>query len=109
MSTNDYCNNVSINSQENVSNKGFQFLDELFKSNGWHLVKNELNYICYTRKGFETDIFEIKIDRNIIRVSVPVKGSPFQYVTSFKDYFNASEYIEKRFHDFVGINTEILG
>jgi len=103
MSTNNTYDNNSTN-QINVNNKGFQFIDELFQSNGWFLTKNELNYICYTKKGFETDIFEIKIDSTSIRVSVPVKNSPFQYVTSFKDYFSASEYIEKRFCDFTGLN-----
>jgi hypothetical protein len=84
-----------------VLNKGFAILDSLFKNNGWHMVKNEMNHICYTKFGNETDIFNIKIDNKSIQVSIPIKNSPFQYVTSFKDYFSATEYVESRFMDFI--------
>ena len=84
-----------------VANKGFALLDTLFKDNGWHMVKNEMNHICYTKLGNEIDIFNIKIDNKSIQVSVPIKNSPFQYVTSFKDYFSATEYVESRFMDFI--------
>jgi hypothetical protein len=94
-------NNESILNTE-IKNKGFALLDQMFKENGWHLVKNEMNYICYTRFGHETDIFEIKIDAKNIHIGIPIKNSPFQFNTSFKDYFQASEYIEARFFDFIG-------
>lgn len=84
-----------------VLNKGFALLDTLFKNNGWHMVKNEMNHICYTKLGNETDIFNIKIDNRSIHVSIPIKNSPFQFVTSFKDYFTATEYVESRFIDFI--------
>ena len=29
-----------------IKNKGFALLDQMFKENSWHLVKNEMNYIC---------------------------------------------------------------
>ena len=81
-----------------IKNKGFLIVDELFKEKGWQLSKNEMNWICYTKFGHETDVFDIKIDATKIHVSVPLKNSPFNFVTSFTDYFNASEYIESHLH-----------
>ena len=77
-----------------ISNKGFALLDTMFKENGWHMVKNEMNWMSYTKFSNETDLFDIKIDQKSIRVSVPIKNSPYQFITAFKDYFQASEYIE---------------
>ena len=84
-----------------IKNKGFALLDEMFKKSGWHMIKNEMNWICYTKFGNETDVFDIKIDQRNVKVSIPVKNSPFQFVTSFKDYYHASEYVESRFLDFI--------
>jgi hypothetical protein len=84
-----------------IKNKGFAILDTLFKEHGWHLVKNEMNWICYTKFGQETDTFDIRIDPKMVHVSIPIKNSPFQYTTSFKDYFQASEYVEARLLDFI--------
>ena len=28
-----------------IKNKGFTILDQMFTENGWHLCKNEMNYI----------------------------------------------------------------
>jgi hypothetical protein len=83
-----------------LKNKGFFIVDEMFKSNGWHMTKNEMNWISYTKAGYETEFFDIKLDANKVYVSIPVKNSIFQYTTSFKDYFTASEYVEQRFNDF---------
>jgi hypothetical protein len=59
--------NESILNTE-IKNKGFALLDQMFKENGWHLVKNEMNYICYSKFGHETDLFEIyKKEQDIIR------------------------------------------
>jgi hypothetical protein len=30
-----------------------------------------------------------------------MKNSPFKYITSFKEYFLASEYLENRFNEFI--------
>lgn len=83
-----------------IKNKGFAILDQMFTENGWHLCKNEMNYICYTKFGNESDVFEIKIDAKNIHIGVPIKNSRFQYNTSFNDYFQASEYVESRFLDY---------
>jgi hemolysin activation/secretion protein len=87
--------------KEDVQNKGFLLLDQMFKSNEWHLTKNDMNWISYTKLGNETSYFEIKINKTTVYVSVPVKNTTFQYNTSFNSYFSASEYIEQRFNDFI--------
>jgi len=101
MSSNDnmLSNQTTILKTE-IKNKGFFLLDEMFKTNGWHMTKNEMNWVSYTKAGNETEFFDIKIDQNKVYVSVPIKNSIFQYTTSFKDYFTASEYVEQRFKDF---------
>jgi hypothetical protein len=95
---NEQKNNTYVN---NLKNKGFYFLETLFYQNGWHLIKNEINWICFTKPGFETEYFEIKIDSDKIFVSIPIKNSIFQYRTSFKDYYTANEYIENRLNEFI--------
>jgi len=98
----DFTNNTSCDTNSTVKNKGFLLLDKIFVDNGWSLIKNEFNHICYAKIGYETNIFDIRIFNNCIRVSIPVKNSPYQYVTAFNGYFHASEYIEARFYDFIG-------
>lgn len=102
MSTNDSMltnENVILNNE--LKNKGFVLLDTLFKEHGWHMIKNEMNWLCYTKFGNELNLFDIKINQRSIHVSIPVKNSPFQYVTTFKDYYTASEYVESRLLDFI--------
>lgn len=84
-----------------IKNKGFAILDNTFKHQKWHLIKNELNWICYTKFGDETSYVDIKILQDKIIVSVPIKNSPYQYVTTFKSYYEASEYIEQRLNDYI--------
>lgn len=95
--TND---NSMLNASE-LKNKGFSLLDEIFRANKWHLVKNELNWICYTKLTDETSSFDIKISPNKIIVSVPIKNSSYQYITTFNSYFDASEYIEEKLLDYI--------
>jgi hypothetical protein len=90
-------NNINLT----IKNKGFLLLDILFKEKGWEIVQNELNYIEYRRPGYELDYFQIKLDKHKVNVSVPVKHTPYQYQTSFGNYYEAIEYIEKRFKDFI--------
>jgi hypothetical protein len=98
------CNVLSNNSNpDTIVNMGFKDTDCLFKSNGWHRVTNKFEHITYTRFGFETEFFEIKLDRDNIYVSVPLKKIPFQYKTSFNSYFLATEYIEEKFLDFISL------
>ena len=88
----------------NIVNKGFAILDEMFKKYGWNLTKNEINWITYTKTTDEFNYFDIKILPDKIIVSVPLKNSAYQYVTTFKSYYAASEYIEQKFFDYHQIN-----
>jgi hypothetical protein len=101
MNTHD--NTLTINDINlNIKNKGFLLLDILFKEKGWTMSKNELNHIEYKRPDFgDLDYFEIIIDKYKVNVSVPIKHTPYQYKTSFDNYYNAIEYVEKRFKDFI--------
>jgi hypothetical protein len=100
MNTNDnmLLNDPILNSD--IKNKGFAILDEMFKKHGWHMQKNESNWINYTKFGDETSCFDIKISIDKIIVSVPLKNSIYQFVTTFKSYYEASEYIEQKFFDY---------
>ena len=79
MNTNDHMLSNIIN--DKIKNKGFLLLDSLFKENGWHLTKNEMELIEYTKFGYELDFFQIKINKQNIHVSVPIKNSPYHYPT----------------------------
>jgi hypothetical protein len=89
--------NEHISDCSSIKNKGFLILDEIFKNNGWHLLKNENDWIIYTKTGDETNYFEIKILKDKIHVSVPITNSIYQYNAIFKNYFEASEFIEQKF------------
>jgi hypothetical protein len=93
--------NLLSNDQNIIKNKGFSILNEIFLQNGWHLAKNEINWISYTKFGDETTLFDIKILNDKISVSIPIKNSVYQFVTSFKSYYEASEYVEQRFYDYI--------
>lgn len=84
-----------------IKNKGFAILDTIFKQHGWHLVKNEINWINYTKFGDESTYFDIKIPNDKIIVSVPIKNSVYQFVTTFKSYYEASEFIEQKLYDYI--------
>lgn len=97
MNTND---NMLSSEISDIKNKGFAILDTIFRKNGWHLVKNEINWIYYTKFGDETSFFDIKILPDKIIASVPIKNSSYQYTTMFKSYYDASEYIEQKIYDY---------
>ena len=96
--------NCNMLSQENISNtpinKGFSLIHEFLMKNNCVCIKNEMDCISYSKSGYETDTFELRVDKSRVYVSIPVKNSPYQYCTSFKDYFQACEYMEERFLDF---------
>ena len=104
MNTNDntlsYNNIIKNDINNDIKNKGFTILHSLFKEKGWYIVKNEMNWISYTKFGDETSFFEIKILPNKITVCVPIKNSQYQFITSFKGYFETSEFIEQKLLDY---------
>lgn len=93
--------NTTSNTDYEIKNKGFTFIDALFKEKGWQMIKNDLDLIEYRKPHHKLDYFQIKIDKKTINVSIPIKNSAYQYKTSFTNYYEASEYIEKRFNDFI--------
>ena len=102
MNSNDnmMSNHSQLHLQTDLKNKGFAIVGSLLKEHGWNLVKNESNWICFTKFGDETSFFDIKILADKIVVTVPIKNSAYQYTTSFKSYYDASEYIEQRLLDY---------
>lgn len=98
MNAND---NMLLNEYTEIKNKGFAILDETFKQHGWHLQKNEINWINYTKFGDESSYFDIKVTTDKIIVSVPLKNSIYQFLTTFKSYYEASEYIEQKFYEYI--------
>jgi hypothetical protein len=97
-------NNIILNDpilKSEIKNKGFAILDEMFKKHGWYMQKNDANWINYTKFGDETSCFDIKIAPDRIIVSVPIKNSAYQFMTTFKGYYEASEYIEQKFFDYI--------
>jgi hypothetical protein len=90
----------SISSNE-IKNKGFVLLGDVFKKNGWSLAINELDQISFIQKGCELDSFDITIDKSNIYAHIPMKNSQYKYETSFTSYYDASEYIESRLNDFI--------
>jgi hypothetical protein len=90
---------ITTDTHLQLVNKAFVSADELFRQHGWKLVINKFEHILYTKPGFETEFFEIKVNQNSIQVSVPIKNSVFQYKTTFNNYFLASEYVEDKFKD----------
>jgi len=96
---NNLSNEHIINSD--IKNKGFAILDNTFKQHGWTLTKNEINWINYTKFGDETSCFDIKIASDKIIISVPIKNSIYQFVTTFKSYYEASEFIEQKLYNYI--------
>lgn len=96
------------NIKNDIVNKGFSILDTMFKENDWNIVINEQNWIAYTKTGHETEYFELKIEKSKVIVSIPLKKIPYQYVISFTDYFQASEYVEARFKEFISLEPSLV-
>lgn len=89
------------NKHQELKNKGFSILHDLCIEHGWHMVINEMTHLTYTKVGDETTTFAIQVTPNKLIVSVPLKNSVYQYTTSFASYYEASEYVEQRFFDYL--------
>lgn len=87
--------------EANVKNKGFIVLDELFKTHSWSLITNEMDHITYAKSYMDPNIFDIKVEKASVSVTVPLKNSNFLYTTTFSNYFEASEYVEERLNDYL--------
>ena len=76
-------------------------LNELFKKHGWHSIKNKKNWVVFTKVEHETEFFEIKVNKNFVEVSIPLKNSVYQYKKKFNNYLEAYEFVEERFKEFI--------
>lgn len=98
-------NMISDNSDIIINiNNEFKLLNNLFKSNGWEQIENSdklSENITYSKKGNETEFFEITLHNNNIYVSIPLKNSDFQYKTKFADYYSAIKYTGDKFIYFI--------
>lgn len=84
-----------------LANPQFTNLDNLFLENNWTKIETTPHLVTYSKYGYETDYFQIKMDNNFIFITVPLKQIPFVYITKFKDFEKASEYMEIRFKEFL--------
>lgn len=82
-------------------NSGFNLIHGYFMSYGWLLTKNTHTHIEYTHPLKKMDIYTIKISKTNIMVNVPLKLSNHSYTTYFKGYFDANDYLEMHFLNFV--------
>lgn len=94
-------NYIQYDTNKELKNKEFLIIDSIFKEKQWDLIHNEMNHLSYRKFGNETTSFDIKIFTDKIIVSIPIKHSIYQYVTSFKNCYDASGYLEQRFCDFI--------
>jgi hypothetical protein len=76
-------------------------LEETFGQDNWSLHTNEPDHIAFKSPTSDYDYFEIFVDSKKIYVTIPLKNSTYKYKTSFDSYFNACEYVEMQFHDFI--------
>ena len=82
-------------------NPGFNLIHGYFMSYGWLLTKNTHTHIEYTHPLKKMDIYTIKISKTNIMVNVPLKRSNHSYTTYFNGYFDANDYLEMHFLQFV--------
>lgn len=97
IASNTLVENIIININDELKT-----LTNLFEYNGWQKNNSKLtDHIMYSKKGNETEFFEIMLDNNTIYVSVPLKNSTFQYKTKFIDYYSAIKYTEDKLNYFI--------
>ena len=85
-----------------VKNKGFAILDTIFKEHGWTLAQNDMNWVSFIKSdSYQLNSFDIRVTPEKIIVSIPLKKSTYQYVLPFDNYYDACEYVEQRFYDYI--------
>ena len=90
--------NTTTTKFKNIS---FVCLEEEFAKHNWLLEINEADHIVFKSPTSDYNYYEIYVDKNKINVSIPLKNSTYKYKTSFNSYFEACEYIEMQFNDFI--------
>ena len=90
----------SLSSTFTLANRQFEPIDTLFLENKWSRIDNMEHIIAYSKYGYETEYFKIKLEHDFIYVTIPLKNVPYHYTTRFKDFTEASNYITIRFKEF---------
>lgn len=80
-------------------NKGFLDVHQNFTERGWNIKTNTKNILSYVKSVNVLDEFILNVDKTNISVIIPLPNSNIAYKTSFKNYFEASEYIISRMYD----------
>lgn len=87
-----------------LANKKFENIDTLFLKNKWSRIDNNKEFVAYSKYGYETEYFKIKLENDYIYVTIPLKSVPFHYTTRFRDLTEACEYVTIRFKEFADIS-----
>jgi len=84
-----------------LSNVVLTILQEQFIKYKWIINTSRPLHIVYKKPDNDYIFFEWNQENtNNIYVSVPIINCNYQYVTHFKDYFLACEYIKNRLDDY---------
>lgn len=83
-----------------LANKNFEHIDKLFLENKWSRIDNTKHIVTYSKCGYETEYFRMKLDTDFIYVTIPLKNVPYHYTTKFRDFTEASHYLTSRFYEF---------
>lgn len=88
-----YDNSLSLSDNEDCI-----VLHQLFIQYGWYPIHYKSNLITYSKRGYETDYFELRLNtNNTIHVVIPLKN--IHYKTTFTDIHSAVQYVKKRLLD----------
>jgi hypothetical protein len=90
----------SLSSNYALANKHFEPIDTLFLENKWSRLDNNVDLVTYSKYGYETEYFKIKLEHDYICVTIPLKSVPYHYTTRFRDFTEACKYISVRFKEF---------
>ena len=96
--------------QNDLSNVVLTILQEQFIKYNWKINISHPLHIVYKKPDNDYIFFEWNQENtNNIYVSVPIINCNYQYVTRFKDYFLACEYIKNRLYDYENMHKECRG
>ena len=73
----------------------FTIFHDLMNEYDWILNESYIDRVVYVKSGNELDTFDIKINSNIIYVSIPLKNCNFLYNVKFNDLVSAFDYVKK--------------
>lgn len=91
---------------EVLKNKIFLDNHVYFVTNGWKLKENTITDIVYVHPNYPTDEFKVNINNKLIKITIPVLSSNYAYSTTFKSYYQASEYLQLHLKHYMDKITE---